>query len=92
MMRRGKLASDLRAAVDAAIAGELVGPIAVGQRWCLFRVGARMPAVLDDDLKRALQRSLFQQWLAAKVKPLTIQLAHQNGVRQDELMPAIAHS
>ncbi len=97
LIRRGKLAPELRAAVDTATAGELVGPIAVDNRWCLFQVGARMPAVLDGDLKQELQRQLFQQWLVAKIQPLTVQLAHQDRVQPESSektgpTPAIVHS
>jgi len=72
---RGTMPDTLRAIVDEASAGDLVGPITMDQRWGLFRIEALLPASLEDDtLKQALIDELFEQWLAAKIEALPIQL------------------
>ncbi|MGB3612506.1 MAG: peptidylprolyl isomerase [Elainellaceae cyanobacterium] len=72
---RGTMPDALRAIVDDATVGELVGPITMDQRWGLFRIEALLPASLDDDvLRQALIDELFEQWLAAKIEALPIQL------------------
>lgn len=72
---RGTLPDILRAAVDTASPGELVGPLELEQTWALFRVEQFLPASLEDgQLKEALQNELFEQWLAEKIQKLTVKL------------------
>ena len=72
---RGTMPDVLRAAVDAASPGELVGPLALEERWGLFRVEQFLPASLEDSqLKQALQNELFEQWIAQKLQKLTVKL------------------
>jgi parvulin-like peptidyl-prolyl isomerase len=54
--------------------GQVVGPIAHEQFWCLLRVEKILPAELDDSVDHYLQEQIFQQWLAKKVQALTIDL------------------
>jgi len=72
---RGKMPDLLRAAVDVASPGDLVGPIAFEGRWGLFRVEEFLPASLEDSqLRQALEDELFEQWLAEKIKKLRVKL------------------
>ncbi|MGF1512805.1 MAG: peptidylprolyl isomerase [Elainellaceae cyanobacterium] len=72
---RGTMPDALRALIDEAKAGDLVGPIHMEQRWGLFRVEAVLPASLDDSaLKQTLIDEIFEQWLAEKIEALPIQL------------------
>jgi parvulin-like peptidyl-prolyl isomerase len=65
----------LRAAIDVASPGQLVGPIEIDGRYGLFRVEQFLPASLDDiQLKQALQNELFEKWLAEKIQKLTVKL------------------
>jgi parvulin-like peptidyl-prolyl isomerase len=73
--RQQQLPEGLREAIDAATPGELVGPIAMADRWCLFQVEQVIPAVLEGPLQRELEEQLFKQWLAEQVQQLSIQLA-----------------
>lgn len=70
-----QLPEELREAIAAATPGELVGPIAIDQRWCLFQVEQFIPAVLEGQLQRELEDRLFTQWLAEQIQPLAISLA-----------------
>jgi parvulin-like peptidyl-prolyl isomerase len=72
---RGTLPDELRAAIDMASPGEVVGPLAIDGRWGLFRVEQFLPASLEQiQLKQALQNELFEQWLAEKIQKLTVKL------------------
>lgn len=72
---RGTLPDILRAAVDLAKPGEVVGSLELDKRWGLFRVEQFLPASLDDpQLRQALQDELFERWLAEKIQKLTVKL------------------
>lgn len=78
LVRCDRLPKELRSAIVAATPGEVIGPMQIEQRWCVFQVGQRVPATLDSDLKRELHARLFQQWLAEKVLSLSVQLVNQS--------------
>ena len=72
---RGSLPDILRAAIDVAEPGEVVGPLAIDGRWGLFRVEQFLPASLEQNqLKQVLENELFEQWLAEKIQKLTVKL------------------
>ncbi|GAB1541565.1 hypothetical protein NUACC21_42360 [Scytonema sp. NUACC21] len=72
---RGTMPDILRAAIDVASAGQVVGPIELEQRYGLFRLEQFLPASLEDtQLKQALQNELFEKWLAEKIQKLTVKL------------------
>lgn len=72
---RGTMPDMLRAAIDLANPGEVVGPLGLDERWGLFRVEAMLPASLDDpQLKQTLQDELFEHWLAEKMQNIPIKL------------------
>jgi parvulin-like peptidyl-prolyl isomerase len=72
---RGTLPDILRAAIDVATPGSLVGPIELEERYGLFRVEQFLLASLEDtQLKQALQNELFEKWLAEKIQKLTVKL------------------
>ncbi|NJO39362.1 MAG: peptidylprolyl isomerase [Cyanobacteria bacterium CRU_2_1] len=72
---RGSMPDMLRAAVDLANPGDVVGPLGLEGRWGLFRVEAVLPSSLDDlQLRQSLQDELFEQWLAERMQQLPIKL------------------
>lgn len=72
---RGTLPDAIRASIDAANPGELVGPIQIENYWAIFRVEQFLPATLEDNqLKQALQNELFERWLAEKIQTMTVKL------------------
>ncbi len=72
---RGKMPDTLRAAVDIASPGNIIGPIKLDDKYGLFRVEQYLPASLEDtQLKQALQNELFEKWLAGKTQKLTVKL------------------
>jgi parvulin-like peptidyl-prolyl isomerase len=65
----------LRAAIDSANPGDLVGPMQIENYWAIFRVEQLLPASLDDNqLKQALQNELFERWIAEKIQAMTVKL------------------
>ena len=72
---RGSLPDILRAAVDAANFGELIGPIEIEGNFSLFRLENILPATLENtQLKQSLQNELFEKWLGEKIQNLTVKI------------------
>ncbi|MDH6059145.1 peptidylprolyl isomerase [Chrysosporum bergii ANA360D] len=72
---RGTMPDQLRALIDIATPGQIVGPTEIDRRYGLFRVEQFLPASLEDmQLKQALQNELFEQWLVEKIQKLTVKL------------------
>lgn len=71
---RGNMPDVVRAAVDAAHPGALVGPIELEGRWYLFQVEQFLPASLTGQLQQELQEQLFEQWLTAKIQKMQVKL------------------
>lgn len=72
---RGTMPDLLRAQIDEAQPGDIVGPLGMEERWGLFRVEEFLPASLDDrQLRQSLQDELFERWLAEKMQQLPIRL------------------
>jgi parvulin-like peptidyl-prolyl isomerase len=72
---RGTLPDEIRAKLDAAQAGELVGPLELENRWGLFRIDQHLPASLDDaQLQQTLRNELYERWLTEKLQKLTVKL------------------
>ncbi|TVQ20400.1 MAG: peptidylprolyl isomerase [Leptolyngbya sp. DLM2.Bin15] len=72
---RGTMPDLLRAAIDTAKVGDIVGPIGLEERWGLFRVEEFLYATLSDpQLQTSLQDELFEQWLVEKMQVLPIKL------------------
>ncbi len=72
---RGKLPDNLRAAIDTASAGEIVGPMEINNHYCLFRLEKILPASLGDaQLKERLRKKIFEDWLTAKMQKLEIEM------------------
>jgi parvulin-like peptidyl-prolyl isomerase len=74
LVSRGEMPDVLRASIDLANPGELIGPLEIDQLWYLVRVETFLPAILDESLKTELVDRLFEQWLDAKVQKMDIQL------------------
>lgn len=72
---RGTLPDTLRAAIDSAGPGQLVGPLPLENYWAIFRVEQFIPASLDDpQLRQTMQNELFERWLAEKIQTMTVKL------------------
>lgn len=72
---RGTIPDQLRAVVDIATPGQILGPIEIEGRYGLFRLEQFLPASLEDmQLKQALQNELFEKWLVEKIQMLTVKL------------------
>jgi parvulin-like peptidyl-prolyl isomerase len=73
---RGSLPDAIRAMVDTAVPGQVLGPIAVDEgRFCLFRLEQVLPASLNDtQLQQLLRNELFDRWVNEKLQLLQVQL------------------
>ncbi len=70
---RGSIPDNLRAPIDKAKQGEVIGPIELEGRWGLFRVEQFLSASLDDvQLKQTLENEIFDQWLTDQMKKMDV--------------------
>lgn len=90
-VNRGSMPDILRAAVDTAQPGDVIGPFELEQRWGLFRVEEFLPASLDNpQLQQTLQDELFEQWLSERMQKLPIRI--QLGEPQPETIQGASPS
>jgi parvulin-like peptidyl-prolyl isomerase len=71
---RGTIPEKLRAAVDLAKPGEIIGPIELDELWFLIRIEQFLSAELDELCQQKLEDELFEQWLEETIQTRTIQL------------------
>ncbi|MCG5057833.1 MAG: peptidylprolyl isomerase [Limnoraphis sp. WC205] len=69
------LPDSLKAVIPGSAPGQVVGPVEIEGRWCLFRVEQLIEASFDDPkLKQRLQNELFEKWINEKLNTLTVKL------------------
>lgn len=73
-LSRGRLKESLRAAIDCASPGEIIGPIDMEKHYCLFRVEQFLPATLAGELEKQLLNEIFDRWLGQKMQKMTVKL------------------
>jgi parvulin-like peptidyl-prolyl isomerase len=72
---RGTLPDEIRAKIDAGEPGDVVGPLALEDRWGLFRIEQQIDATLDDpQLQQSLRGELFDRWLSEKIQKMSVRL------------------
>lgn len=72
---RGQLPDSLRAALDLAQPGDLIGPIEIPPAWTIFRLEQVVPATLDNpQLVQSLQSELLEQWVMEQLQGLSIEV------------------
>lgn len=75
LLSRGSLPDLVRAAIDVAAPGDIVGPLATEQGWALFRIEQILPASLEDpEVLQTVQDELLDQWLLDKLQGLNIEV------------------
>jgi len=76
-VRRGTLPDILKTAVSSGRSGELIGPLEIDGRYCLFRIEKFLSANFEE-IKPELLQDRFQNWLQSKIDALTIKLEVDN--------------
>lgn len=72
---RGTLPDSIRAQIDSATPGTLIGPLELEGKWGLFRVEEFLEASLEDpQLQQTLRNELFERWLAEKMQKMDVKL------------------
>ncbi len=72
---RGTLPDTIRAQIDAASPGSLIGPLELEEKWGLFRVEEFLEASMDDaQLQQTLRNELFERWLSEKMQKMDVKL------------------
>lgn len=75
VLRRGVLPDVLRTELDTASEGDIIGPIEVDNRHCLFRVDKFLDASLENPaIARELKHQLFERWIQEKLSKMNIKL------------------
>ena len=57
-----------------AQAGDILGPLAVEERFCLLKVEQILPAELDSQMQKQIENQLFEQWLKERLEQANISL------------------
>ncbi|MEB3279120.1 MAG: peptidylprolyl isomerase [Lyngbya sp.] len=71
----GSLPDNLKPIMTGAAPGQIVGPLEIEGRWCIFRVEQIIEVSFDDPkLKQRLQNELFERWINEKLKTLTVKM------------------
>lgn len=70
---KGQMPDILRTAIDLATPGEIIGPLEIDGRYCLFRLEKVLPVSLEE-VRGELKNQLFEKWLEEKLEKLTIKL------------------
>lgn len=73
-LRIGSLPTILKNNLAAAKEGDLIGPIEIENRYCLFRVDGFVNPTLDEPLQQELHNQLFEQWFRNKLSQKQIKL------------------
>lgn len=55
-----------QARVTGAHRGDIVGPLALGRRWSIYRVEAQYPPQLDERTRQRIVRRLLAEWVAER--------------------------
>ncbi|GAB4378374.1 MAG: hypothetical protein Kow00121_30020 [Elainellaceae cyanobacterium] len=72
---KGQMSHALRALIDTAKPGDIVGPIQIEAEWHLFRVEQFLPATLADQrIQHLLQQEIFEEWLTEKLRKQQVYL------------------
>jgi parvulin-like peptidyl-prolyl isomerase len=66
--RRGQLSAEVAAAVFAAQSGQIVGPLATPQGFCLLLIEEFLPAELDAETTAIIRAELFAEWLQRQLQ------------------------
>ncbi|NEU80297.1 peptidylprolyl isomerase [Nostoc sp. UIC 10630] len=75
VLRREKIRQEIKTALETATPKEVVGPIVMGKRWCIFQIEQILPAVLDEDIAKELREELFERWLERRLQQLKVEPA-----------------
>lgn len=75
LISRGQLPDNLRAALDTAQPGDVLGPIELPPVWTIIRLEQAIAATLDNpQLVQSLQNELMEQWVLEQLEGLTIEV------------------
>jgi parvulin-like peptidyl-prolyl isomerase len=72
---RGTLPDEIRAKIDAAQPGDILGPLALENRWGLFRLEKQLEATMDDvTMQQSLRNEVFERWMSEKIQKMAVKL------------------
>lgn len=75
LISRGSLPDDIRAAIDSAQEGDVVGPLPLDVNWALFRIEKVLPASLDNpQVQQLLRDELLEEWIGEKLQRMEIEV------------------
>lgn len=86
LLSRGNLPDVLRATIDVAQPGDVIGPLEIDGTWSLFRLENYLPATLDDpQVQQLLQNELLDDWVLQQLNQMEIEVLVGEEVSVDEL-------
>jgi peptidylprolyl isomerase len=74
---RGSLVAEIEAKIFNTEVGDIAGPFAAddGLYYEIFRVTKKHPATLDDTTRRDIQKTLYNEWIAARIQEHRIEVS-----------------
>lgn len=80
VLRRHQLREEIKTALETADEKVLVGPIVMGNRWCICQVEQTLPAVLDEQIRQELREQIFEQWVTEKSQQVQVTPVGQTAI------------
>lgn len=71
---RGQLPEALKTAIESANPGDIIGPLEIEGRYCIFRVEQFINYTLEEGIKQDLQNQMFEQWLQENLQKMAVKL------------------
>lgn len=72
-VRKGQLPEVIRNALDTAQVGQIIGPITIDNRFCIFSFEEVQRTTLDE-VKLELRNQIFEEWVGEKLTKMEIKL------------------
>ena len=73
VVRHGPPDAEWKTALFSAVLGQVIGPVRDGDSYALVHVLSFAPARLDEPTRRAIQKTLFAEWLEERRQTATIE-------------------
>lgn len=80
--RKQQWPQELQNSLTTAKEQDIIGPLFLENKWCVFQIEKITPPVLEGQLKRSLEAQIFKEWLEEKVNKLKIQLVGNQSQEQ----------
>jgi putative peptide maturation system protein len=92
VVRRGELEEEAAAAIFSARAGDMIGPIQMGEGFSLVRLLAAEKPRLDAAVREAIKKILFDNWLEERRQAANVEWLWGNARQTETPVDAVAQT